>query len=153
MAAQLNYNYETAKAVAGAKVDLADDVVATRRNEEANGTIKYGMAVAVGSVEGKTVKKVATASDVIDGVVICHPNTEMDMEGNVIIKKDASLGIMKHGHIWGRLATGVTPTYGATAKVVASGDDAGCFTTGEGIEIGATFGNETDDGIAIIVLK
>ena len=62
---------------------------------------------------------------------------------------------MTKGRIWGRLATDVVPTYKATAYVVVSGDDAGTFTTtADGnVDIGATFGNETDDGIAIIDLN
>lgn len=158
MAAQLTYGYSTAKAVPGGKVDLADDVVAARRNEENDGVIKYGTAVACGSSVGHSVKKVVagTTAAQIDGVVLCHPNTEQDMEGNVVVKKHATLGIMKKGHIWGRLATNVTPVYGTTAYVVVDGDDAGCFTaTADGantVDIGATFGNEKDDGIAIIVL-
>ena len=83
-----------------------------------------------------------------------HPNTEQDMNGNVIVKKNVSVGVLVKGHVWGRLATGVTPTYHAKAYVVASGADAGCFTTASSgtIDIGAKFGNEVDGGIAIVEL-
>ena len=156
MAAQTTYGYSTPKGVAGGKVNLFHDEVVTRMNEEADGVIKYGMAVMVGTTPGSTVKKPAGATkDQIEGVVVCHPNTEQDMEGKVVVKQNASLGIMKEGCIWGRLATDVTPTYGATAYVVVSGNDAGTFTTASAnsVDIGAKFGNEVDDGIAIIVLK
>ena len=85
------------------------------------------------------------------------------MNGNVVVKKNASLSIMKSGSIWGRLASGAKATYGAKAYVVPSGDDAGTFTHAadngrsdgskvEYLDIGATFGNASDDGIAVIVL-
>lgn len=153
MAAQLDYGYSTPKGVAGGKVDLFHDEVVTRMNEEEDGVLKYGMAVMVGTTPGQTIKvaKSATA-DQIEGIALCHPNTEQDMYGKVVVKKGASIGVMKTGHIWGRLADSVTPEYGKKAYVVVAGSDAGCFTTEEGsnVDIGATFGNAVDDGIAII---
>ena len=153
--AQLNYGYGTPKGVAGGKVDLTWDEVVTRMNEEEDGVMKFGMAVAVGTSEGTTVKVPASASAKIEGVVLYHPNTEQDMNGKVIVKKNVSVGVLRKGHVWGRLATGVTPTYGAKAYVVASGTDAGTFTTAsEGtIDIGAKFGNAVDGGIAVIELN
>ena len=118
--------------------------------------MKFGMAVAVGTSAGKTVKVpvVGTTAEQIEGIAIALPNTEQDMNGKVTVKQNTSLGVMKKGNIWGRLATGVTPTYGTKAYVVVSGDDAGTFTTAsEGtVDIGAKFGNAQDDGIAVIVL-
>ena len=156
MAAQLNYNYSTPAGVPGGKFDISFDEVATRSNEEEDGVLKYGLAVFEGTTAGKQIKLPtadATAAT-FEGVVIALPNTEQDMEGMVTIKKNRALSIMRHGHIWGRLAKDATPTYGATAYVVLSGDDAGCFTaesTGT-LDIGAKFGNATDDGIAVIEL-
>ena len=156
MSAQLNYGYSTPKAVAGAKVDLSHDEVVTRMNEAEDGKLMYGMAVMVGTNPGQTVAvpNGATAAQ-IEGVALCHPNTEQDRNGKVIVKKDTSVGVMVKGRIWGRLATGVTPTYRAKAYVVVSGADAGCFTTAsEGtVDINATFGNATDEGIAVVELN
>lgn len=170
MAVQLDYGYSTPKAVPGAKVDLVDDVVEARINDENDGVVKYGTAVAVGASAGHSVKKTTatTTAAQIDGVVICHPNTEQDMNGNVVVKKNATLGVMKKGHIWGRLAvastsegvdTYVTPTYGATAYVCVEGANAGCFTPtasstsgSKTVDIGAKFGYESDNNIAVIVL-
>lgn len=154
MAAQLNYNYSTPKGVPGGKYDIAFDEVITRNNEEEDGVLKYGMAVAIGTTAGSTVKVPASASDTIEGIAIALPNTEQDMEGNVIVKKNRALSIMKKGNIWGRLADSVTPVCGAKAYVAVSGEDAGAFTTESSgtIDIGATFGSASDNGIAVIVL-
>lgn len=49
--------------------------------------------------------------------------------GKVILKKDVSVGIMRRGHVWGRLAGGAVPSYSGIAYVVLDGKDAGCFTS------------------------
>lgn len=153
----MNYNYGTPKGVPGGKVDIAFDEVITRRNEAEDGVLKFGMAAAVGTAPGSgvTVPGADTTAEKIEGVVLYHPNTEQDMKGNVVIKNGVSVGIMRKGHIWGRTAEGVTPAYGEKAYVSVTGDDAGTFTNvADGaLDIGATFGNATDDGIAIIILN
>ena len=55
MAAQLNYNYGTPKGVPGGKFDIAFDEVATRKNENEDGVMKYGLAVAVGTDAGNSI--------------------------------------------------------------------------------------------------
>jgi len=155
MAAQTNYSFDTPKGVPGGKVDLIHDEVVTRTIEAEDGVLKYGMAVAVGTKAGDTVKVPSATTDKIEGVLLCHPNTEQDMKGNVVVKKGVSVGVMTEGRIWGRLATDVTPAYKEKAYVVVSGEDAGTFTNNAdgAIDIGATFGRDTDEGIAVIELK
>lgn len=157
MAAQKNYTYSTPKGVPGGKVDLSFDEVITRINEAEDGVLKFGMAAAVGTAPGSnvTVPGADTTAEKIEGVVLCHPNTEQDRTGKVIVKRDATVGIMRKGHIWGRLAEGITPVYKEKAYVCITGDDAGTFTNvADGtLDIGATFGNASDDGIAIIILN
>lgn len=157
MAAQLDYSYSTPKGVPGGKFDIAFDEVVTRRNEAADGVLKFGMAAAVGTNKGTdvTVPSSGTTAAQIEGIVIYHPNTEQDMGGKVVVKNNASVGIMRKGHIWGRIAADITPAYGETAYVAVSGDDAGAFTNvaSGALDIGAKFGKYTDDGIAVIELK
>ncbi len=164
MAAQLDYGYSTPKGVAGGKYDIAFDEVITRKNEEADGVLKYGMAAMVGTNAGSGVKVPATGctADKIEGIVLRAANTEQDMGGHVVVKNNASVGIVRRGHVWGRIASDAVPAYGAKAYVVVTGEDAGTFThldkqTGEGtpanVDIGATFGNAKDDGIAVIEIR
>ena len=130
MAAQLDYGYSTPKGVAGGKVDIAYDEVITRKNEEADGVLKYGMAAMVGTSKGTGVKVPATGAtaDQIEGIVLHAANTEQDMKGKVIVPNNASVGILRKGRIWGRTSKEAAPTYKAKAYVVVDGDDAGCFT-------------------------
>lgn len=119
----------------------------------------------MGTDAGNSIKVPVTGTTAaqIEGITIALPNTEQDMAGKVVVKKNASLSVMKKGNIWGRLATGATPTYGAKAYVIPEGDEAGTFTHAadngksdsgkvEYLDISATFGNASDDGIAVIVL-
>lgn len=156
MAAQLNYGFSTPKGVAGGKVDLADDIVASRTVEAEDGVLKFGMAVAVGENAGDGIKLVSegTTKEQIDGVLLHAANTEQDMSGKVVIKKGTTQSVMRKGHVWGRLASNAEPTYNKPAYVVATGEDAGCFTheADSNIDIGAVFGNASDTGIAVIVL-
>jgi hypothetical protein len=157
MAAQLDYEYSTPKGAAGGKFDISFDEVVTRNNEEADGVLKYGMAAMIGTAVGSGVKLPvagATAKQ-IEGIVLRAANTEQDMTGAVVVKKGASVGIMRKGHIWARTATGATVTYGAAAYVVLTGADAGKFTDSseDTLDIGAKFGNASDDGIAVIEIN
>ena len=132
MSAQTNYNYSTPKGVPGGKFDIAFDEVVSRNNDNEDGVMKYGIAVVKGTTAGKTVKVPVAASVAGDfeGVALALPNTEQDMAGNVVVKKNRSLSVMKKGNVWGRLSEyseAVTP--GATAYVIVSGEEPGFFTT------------------------
>lgn len=130
MAAQLDYGYSTPKGVAGGKVDIAYDEVITRKNEEADGILKYGMAAMIGTAKGTGVKVPATGAtkDTIEGIVLRAANTEQDMKGKVVVRQNVSVGILRKGHVWGRISQECDPEYKKTAYVIVDGNDAGCFT-------------------------
>lgn len=157
MAAQMNYGYSTPKGFAGSKFDLTPiDEVVTRQNEEKDGVLGFGVAVVQGTSAGASVKLPTSDStaDKFEGIVLHQANTEQDRDGKVIVKNGVSLGIVRHGHVWGKTASDAVPAYGAKAYVVISGEDAGKFTEkSDGtVDIGAKFGRYTDDGIAVIEL-
>lgn len=130
MSAQTNYSYSTPKGVPGGKYDISDDIVNSRTNDEADGNMKFGLAVAVGSTPGASVKVpvAGTTKEKIEGVTLHAENTEQDMNGKVVIKNGATLGVMTKGHVWGRTGEGAEPTYRDKAYVIVDGEDAGCFT-------------------------
>lgn len=151
--AQLKYTYDTPNGVAGGKADIAFDEVITRKNEENDGVLKFGMAAMIGTGVGSGVKVPASCTaDKIEGIVLRAENTEHDLDGKVVVRKNATVGILRKGRVWARLANGAKPTYGAKAYVVVSGEDAGTFSEKDtsNVDIGATFGNAKDDGIAVI---
>lgn len=157
MAAQIDYSYSTPKGVAGGKFDIGYDEIITRKNEEEDGILKYGIAVMTGTMAGTGIKIPASevTAQQIEGIVLHAANTEQDIKGKVVVRKGASVSVLRKGHVWGRLASDATVTYGATAYVVTDGDDAGTFTdkADGNIDISARFGNAFDDGIAVIELK
>ncbi len=130
MAAQLDYGYSTPKGVAGGKFDIAYDEVVTRKNEEEDGVLKYGMVAMVGTSKGTDVKVPTTGATkaTIEGIVLRAANTEQDMKGKVVVRKNASVGILRKGHVWGRISQECAPEYMKTAYVVVDGEDVGCFT-------------------------
>ena len=73
MAAQMNYNFSTPKGVAGGKYDLAFDEVVTRSNENDDGVMKFGLAVAQGTNvgHGVVVLVIGTTADKIEGITLC----------------------------------------------------------------------------------
>lgn len=131
MAAQLDYGYRIPKGIPGGKADIGFDAVVTRKNEEEDGVLKYGMAVVEGTEKGHTIKLPVSASTKANfqGVVIANANTEQDMEGHVHVRKNAAVSCMLRGRMWGRLAPGAEPAYGGDALIVKDGDYAGCFTS------------------------
>ena len=142
MAAQLTYGYDTPKAVPGMIADLAEIEVASRANDENDGVLKFGMGVVVGAHAGRSVKKPVSGSTaaVFEGVVVAREHTEQDMNGRVVVQKGSTVSVLKRGNIWARLADADTqPGYGATAYLIVSGDDAGCFTaaSADGVDVGA----------------
>jgi len=135
--------------------EITEDKVVARLNEENDGVLKGGMAVAVGTSAGHSVAAIKATSAVFEGVIVHHQNVEQNTDGEVVIKKGSTVGVMTEGKVWGRTKTGATPTYKASAYVETSGDDAGTFTetaSATTIDVGAKFGNESDDGIAVIEL-
>jgi len=156
MAAQLDYGYSTPKGVAGGKVDISFDDVITRTNEEKDGVLKYGMAAMVGTSAGSTVKVPAAGAtaEKIEGIVLHAANTEQDKNGKVVVPENGSVGILRFGKVWARVAKDVEPKYGDSLYVVLEGDDAGTLTNVEGsnVKIEGKFIGEADNGIAPVIL-
>lgn len=130
MSAQTRYGYSTPIGAAGGIVDLAPYAIDTFLNEENNGVLKFGTGVVQGSKAGINVKLPTSAATVakFEGIVTNNRTTEYDMDGNLFIRKGASVGVMRYGRIYGRVAAGVTPAYGDSVYLITSGDEAGFFT-------------------------
>lgn len=154
MSAQTKYGYFTVKGGAGGIYDLAPYTIDSFINEAATGALKPGMAVVTGTKAGLQVKLPTAAGDTFEGVVTNRRTTEHGIEGEVALRNKATVGVMRQGRIWGLLAEGINPTYNGAAYVVATGDEAGCFTTASSgnIAINARFLSTGDDGIALVEL-
>lgn len=129
MSAQLKYGYSTPMGAAGGIVDLAPYAIDTFLNENATGVL-FGMGVVQGSKRGQNVKlpaEGATAAK-FEGIVTNNRTTEFDMNGKLVVKEGASVGVMRYGRVYGRVAAGVKPAYGEKVYLIVSGEEAGYFT-------------------------
>lgn len=128
MSAQTSYNQKMSHGVAGGLYDLTVHVVDTRTVED--GVIRFGLGVVEGTTKGKQVKLPVAASTakVFEGVVINSHSNEMDMKGDVKLGAGATVGVVKNGRVYVRIANGVDPAYGDALYLITSGDEAGYFT-------------------------
>jgi len=158
MSAQTRYGYSTPIGAAGGIVDLAPYAVDSFLNEEEDGVLKFGTGVVKGSKPGINIALPAedsTAAE-FEGITTNNRTTEYDVYGKLAIRKGASVGVMRHGRIYGRVATGVNPEYGDAVYLIVSGEEAGCFTneSAGGVAVKARFlsGVDIDAQIAMIEL-
>lgn len=131
---QTRYGYNTPLGAAGGIVDLAPYAIDTFLNEEENGVLKFGMGVVAGSKPGTNIAVPETGAKATDfeGVATNNRTTEYNVDGSLTVNKGASVGVMKYGRIYVRVATGATPAYGDALYLVISGDEAGYFTNEAG---------------------
>lgn len=158
MSAQTYYGYSTPKGHAGGIYDLAPYAIDTFLNEAATGKMMFGMGVVQGSNPGVNIDIPATGAtaEKFEGVTTNNRTTEYDMEGKLSVRKGASVGVMRYGKIYARVAEGVEPAYGEAVYLIVDGEEAGCFTNEEGsnVAIKARFigGVDTNAQVAPIEL-
>ena len=155
MSAQTSYKFSTPLGVAGGIVDLAPYAIDTFTNEEATGTMGFGVGVVDGTTAGVDVKLPASASDKFEGVTVNNLTTELDLEGKLYIRNKAAIGVMRYGKVYVKVADGITPAYGDAAYLVCTGDDKGCFTNAStgAIAINGRFVSAAANGIAMLELQ
>lgn len=133
MSAQTRYGYSSPIGAAGGIVDLAPYAIDAFLNEEDTGKMQFGMGVVTGSKKGTGIKlpvKASTAAN-FEGVTTNRRTTEYDVEGDLKLRKAATIGVMRYGRIYVRVAAGVKPGYGDSLYLITEGDEAGCFTSTE----------------------
>lgn len=130
MSAQTRYGYSSPIGAAGGIVDLAPYAIDAFLNEEDTGKMQFGMGVVTGSKKGTGIKlpvKASTAAN-FEGVTTNRRTTEYDVEGDLKLRKAATIGVMRYGRIYVRVAAGVKPGYGDSLYLITEGDEAGYFT-------------------------
>jgi len=130
MAVQTQYTYQPPRGVAGALIDISPYAIDSRNNEAADGAMMFGMGAVKGTSPGVNVNVPTSTStaDQFEGVVMTSFTEQMDMAGDITLKKGKTVGILRWGRAWVRVPSGVTPAYGDAVYLVISGTDAGKFT-------------------------
>lgn len=156
MSAQIKYGYSTPMGAAGGIVDLAPYAIDTFLNENETGVL-FGMGVVQGTKPGINVAKPASGATAakFEGIVTNNRTTEFDMNGKLTVKKGASVGVMRYGRVYGRVAAGIKPAYGEKAYLIISGDEAGCFTnvSSNNVAVAARFLSTVDTAAQIAVIE
>ena len=154
MSAQTTYGFATSKGVPGGIYDMYHYPVDSRFNEEDNGKMLLGVGVVTGAIPGSSVKMPTASSKAADfeGVVVNGFTQQHDLEGNVAVMNNQSIGIMRRGRIWVRLVDEADPKYGDALHLIVDGNDAGCFATTGGVEVPGRFIGEASNGVAPIEL-
>lgn len=150
MSAQNRYGYSTPIGSAGGIVDLAPYAIDTFLNEEENGIMKFGLGVVQGSTPGVNIALPADGATVGDfeGVTTNNRTTEYDMDGNLAVRKGASIGVMRYGRIYVRVVDGVETAYGDPVYLITSGTNVGMFTNSAS-STGQEEEGDPDDTIAV----
>ena len=130
MSAQNKYGFSTPIGAAGGIVDLAPYAIDTFLNEEENGVLNFGVGVVQGSKPGVNVALPETATTVGDfeGITTNNRTTQYDLDGNLEVRKGASVGVMRYGRVYGRVVDGVVTAYGDPVYLITDGYNCGKFT-------------------------
>ena len=126
-----NYSYQMPRGVAGSLYDLAPHAIVSRINEETEaGRMQYGMGAMQGTSPGATVVIPGQAPQVreFEGIVMTGFTTEMDMDGETVIRHQKTVGVLRYGNAWARIPGGVEPSYGQNVFLITNGTNAGLFT-------------------------
>ena len=152
MAVQTSYNFGFSKGVAGGLFDLSAHEVSTR---QAQGNVKFGVGVVVGTNRGIDVKIPESTNTAVDfeGVVVHNSvMAELDMNNNLNIGDKRTVGCLHHGKIWVAVGENAKIAYKEKVYLITEGSEAGLFTTSDDestkVELNAYFLGETDEGIA-----
>lgn len=151
---QTAYGFNTPIGQAGGLYDLSPVEIDAFINEAADGELAFGMGAVQGSAPGTGVALPTASTSAFEGIVVNRRTTENNDLGVPVIKNKATVGVLRYGRAWARLASGVTPSYGAVPYLVLSGTDAGCFTTDatSNAAVKGRFLTPAFDGIAAIEL-
>lgn len=154
MGVQKTYGYATSKGIAGGIYDMYHYPVDSRFNEEENGKLTFGVGVVRGEVPGSGIALPTSASTAADfeGVVINGFDRQQDLDGKLYILNNQNVGVMRHGRVWVRLATGATPAYGDELHMIVEGAEAGFFAKEGGIAISGRFIGAANNGLAPVEL-
>lgn len=153
---QMNYSYQTPKGVPGGLADIAPYAINSRLNGESEaGILKFGMGAVYGDDPGKTVAvpDSTAVSNKFEGVVLTSFTQQQALEGGVKIYPKQTVGILRYGYAWARVAPDITISYGDKLYLITDGDNAGLFTNddNDGMAVNGRFVDDVDNGTIAMV--
>lgn len=157
MSAQTSYKFSSPIGSAGGIVDLAPYAIDTFLNSENTGVLTFGVGVVKGTTPGTNVALPGATNVAADfeGIVVNGRTTEYDVEGNLSIRKGASVGVMRYGRIYAKVKAGVTVAVNDPVYLIISGTYKGQFTNvpTDNVAVAGVFRSAADsNGIAQVEL-
>ena len=132
MAGQLTYNFNTPRGIAGTLFDISPYAIDSRINAETSSdAMLFGMGVVQGDVPGTNINVPATTSTIaeFEGISMASLTTQQTIPGEVKVYPQTTVGVLRWGKAWARVAPGETPAYGDDLFLIISGPNAGMFST------------------------
>ena len=144
---RLDYSYQPRLGVPGTLYDTSPHAIDSRQNAETSpGVMQFGIGVMQGDTPGVNIR-VPAAGDTtaaFEGVSMGSQTFDMNMEGELKVRPHQTVGVLRWGRAWARVAPGLTIKYGDPVFLVISGNNAGLFTNiagaaGSSIALNAMF--------------
>jgi len=158
MGGQLNYGYQPPLGLPGTLDDLSNKDIDSRLNGETSVTaMQYGMGVMEGTIPGIDVLIPTTTSTIgqFEGVSMNGKTTQQTMDGKVLVYPGDTVGVLRWGRPWVRIAPGLTIGYNDPVFLIISGADVGKFTNVDGgtgtLAVKATFTGKVGTGEAAVI--
>ena len=151
MSAQTTYTFATKIGFPGGIVDIEPHAIDTYLNEEDNGVMLYGIAVVRGTDAKQCKIPESTPCDFL-GVTVNNLTTEHNLTGELLIKKNAAIGVMSYGKVYARLDSDAVVNAGDPAYFIIG---SGLFTNSDGGEenvLVGKFESAASNGIAALRL-
>lgn len=128
---QLNYSFSAPRGIPGTLLDLSPKRIDSRLNaEEEIGKMKFGMGAVIGPSPGNNVlvpDDTATPLN-FEGVIMSGLTKENNMQGEVNVYPLDTVGILKWGKAWVRVAEDIEPKFNDPLYLIIDGSEAGYFT-------------------------
>ena len=147
MSIRTDYSYQARLGIPGTLYDISPHAIDSRQNaEDAAGVMRFGIGVMQGDTPGTNVR-VPAAGDTLatfEGLSMGSQTFDMNMEGELKVRPHQTVGVLRWGRAWARVASGLTIKYGEPVFLIISGDDAGLLTNitgaaGSSIALNAMF--------------
>ena len=136
MSGQLTYSFTPPRGLAGTLLDIANlkDIDSRVNGETEVDAMRFGMGAVQGDSPGTSVVVPTSAStlDEFEGIVMTGHTQQMTMTGEVHVYPAQTVGILRWGRAWARVADGIIPEYGEPLFLIITGAEAGLFTNDDG---------------------
>ena len=141
---RLDYSYQTRLGIPGTLFDISPHAIDSRQNAETTlGAMTFGIGVFQGDNPGVNVRKPIAGDTLLtfEGLSMGSQTFDMNMEGELKVRPQQTVGVMRWGRAWARVASGLTIQYGDPVFLITSGANAGLFTniSGTNLAIKAMF--------------